>query len=67
VGDRVDNDVIPAMTAGLRSIWIRRGPWGVIQRLPDGVRPAAVIDSLAELDAHLEEAFTGLPPTPTSV
>jgi HAD superfamily hydrolase (TIGR01549 family) len=67
VGDRVDNDVIPAMTAGLRSIWIRRGPWGVIQRLPDGVRPAAVIDSLAELDAHLEEAFTGLPPAPTSV
>lgn len=67
VGDRVDNDVIPAITAGLRSIWVRRGPWGVIQRLPDGVRPTAVIDSLAELDAHLEEAFTGLPPAPTSV
>jgi HAD superfamily hydrolase (TIGR01549 family) len=67
VGDRVDNDIIPAMTAGIRSIWIRRGPWGFIQRLPDGVRPAAVIDSLAELGAHLEVAFTGLPPAPTSV
>ena len=28
VGDRVDNDVLPAAAAGLRSIWIRRGPWG---------------------------------------
>ena len=67
VGDRVDNDVIPAITAGFRSIWIRRGPWGVIQRLPDGAQPAVVIDSLAELSAHLEKAFTALPPAPTSV
>jgi HAD superfamily hydrolase (TIGR01549 family) len=67
VGDRVDNDVIPATTAGFRSIWIRRGPWGVIQQLPDGAQPAAVIDSLADLGAHLEGAFTALPPAPTSV
>jgi len=67
VGDRVDNDVIPAITAGFRSIWIRRGPWGFIQRLPDGVRPASVIDSLAELGAHLEGAFRALPPASTSV
>jgi len=67
VGDRVDNDVLPAMAAGFRSVWIRRGPWGVIQRLPDGARPAAVIDSLAELDAKLQVAFATLPPAPTSV
>jgi HAD superfamily hydrolase (TIGR01549 family) len=67
VGDRVDNDVIPAISAGFRSIWIRRGPWGVIQQLPDGAQPAAVIDSLAELGAHLEGAFAALPPAPTSV
>jgi FMN phosphatase YigB (HAD superfamily) len=67
VGDRVDNDVIPALTAGFRSIWIRRGPWGFIQRLPDGVRPTAVIDSLAELGVHLEGVFADLPPAPTSV
>ncbi|HJP72277.1 MAG TPA: HAD family hydrolase, partial [Candidatus Limnocylindria bacterium] len=40
VGDRVDNDVIPAIRAGMRAVWLRRGPWGVIQELPDGVRPA---------------------------
>ncbi|HEY7451098.1 MAG TPA: HAD family hydrolase [Candidatus Limnocylindria bacterium] len=53
VGDRVDNDVLPAAAGGLRSVWIRRGPWGRIQGLPDGFRPDLVIDSLAELPARL--------------
>jgi len=30
VGDRLDNDVIPARQAGLRAALIRRGPWGVL-------------------------------------
>lgn len=30
VGDRVDNDVLPAAGAGLRPVHLRRGPWGVI-------------------------------------
>ena len=57
VGDRVDNDVLPAMAAGLRSVWLRRGPWGVIQRLPDGERPALVVDSLDELVERIGEAW----------
>ena len=40
VGDRVDNDVLPAQAAGMRSVWLRRGPWGIIQRLPNGSEPA---------------------------
>jgi FMN phosphatase YigB (HAD superfamily) len=31
VGDRVDNDVVPAAAAGLVAVHLRRGPWGVIQ------------------------------------
>ena len=31
VGDRVDNDVIPAAAAGMIAIFIRRGPWAWIQ------------------------------------
>lgn len=27
VGDRPDNDVGPALAVGLRSAWLRRGPW----------------------------------------
>ncbi len=57
VGDRVDNDLLPAMEAGMRAVWIRRGPWGVIQRLPDGTRPALVVDSLAELVERIGEAW----------
>ena len=57
VGDRVDNDVLPAADAGLRSIWIRRGPWGVIQRLPAGFRAALTIGSLDELVERIGEAW----------
>ncbi len=28
VGDRVDNDVIPARAAGMVAVFLRRGPWG---------------------------------------
>jgi len=39
VGDRIDNDVIPATAAGMFAVFIRRGPWAYIQALeglPDG-------------------------------
>ncbi|MGH2462484.1 MAG: HAD family hydrolase [Candidatus Limnocylindria bacterium] len=67
VGDRIDNDVLPAAAAGLRSIWIRRGPWGVIQRLPQDFAPSLVIDSLAELPSGLDRAYETLPRPITSV
>jgi FMN phosphatase YigB (HAD superfamily) len=67
VGDRVDNDVLPAVAAGFRSVWLRRGPWGHIQRLPEHAQPTAIIDSLADLPARIEDAFATLPPPPTSV
>ena len=57
VGDRVDNDVLPSMAIGMRAVWLRRGPWGVIQRLPDGTQPALVVDSLAELAERIDEAW----------
>ena len=57
VGDRVDNDVLPAIAAGMRAVWIRRGPWGIIQRLPDGVRPALIVDSLDKLVRRIREAW----------
>ena len=50
VGDRVDNDVVPAQAAGLMAIHLRRGPWGLLQPRPDGV---VSIGSLDELRAAL--------------
>jgi FMN phosphatase YigB (HAD superfamily) len=51
VGDRVDNDLKPARAAGMRTAFIRRGPWGYIwERHPD-LREAADwrMTTLAEL------------------
>jgi HAD superfamily hydrolase (TIGR01549 family) len=56
VGDRVDNDVLPTLAAGMRAVWLRRGPWGFIQELPAGT-PAMVVDSLDELADRIGEAF----------
>jgi HAD superfamily hydrolase (TIGR01549 family) len=56
VGDRVDNDVRPSAAAGMRAVWIRRGPWGVIQRL-EGERPDLIVSSLAELPARMAEVW----------
>ena len=57
VGDRVDNDVLPAMAAGMRAVWLRRGPWGIIQALPAGVEPALVVASLDELVERIDSVW----------
>ena len=51
VGDRVDNDVIPAAAAGLVAIHVRRGPWGRLQRTP--VEATFGLDDLASLPQAL--------------
>ena len=61
VGDRVDNDVLPATVAGMRAVWIRRGPWGFIERLPEGVNPALIVGSLTELAERIDDAWAGVP------
>lgn len=55
VGDRVDNDVLPAMAFGMRTCWLRRGPWGQLQDLPDDVQPELVLEGLGELPLLLAE------------
>jgi HAD superfamily hydrolase (TIGR01662 family) len=51
VGDRVDNDVLPALEAGLVAVHVRRGPWGHLQRGTE--RADLRLDSLAELPEAL--------------
>jgi HAD superfamily hydrolase (TIGR01549 family) len=50
VGDRVDNDVIPSAAAGIRAVWLRRGPWGVITQAepPEAVLVVRSLDELVE-------------------
>jgi HAD superfamily hydrolase (TIGR01549 family) len=47
VGDRLDNDIRPAATAGYLTALIRRGPWGTIQAHD----PAADAFSTMRIDA----------------
>jgi HAD superfamily hydrolase (TIGR01662 family) len=54
VGDRVDNDVLPARQAGLLAVHVRRGPWGYLQR---GAEQADLrVESLSELPEALRGA-----------
>ena len=56
VGDRLDNDITPAAAAGMRPVWLRRGPWAAItmDEPPPGT---LVVDSLTELVARIDEAW----------
>lgn len=50
VGDRVDNDVLPAQAAGMTAVFLRRGPWGYVHAgWPEAERADLRIESLAEL------------------
>ena len=55
VGDRLDNDVFPARDAGMRAVFIRRGPWGYLHSLwPEAVEAPYTIRSLNELPKLIE-------------
>jgi FMN phosphatase YigB (HAD superfamily) len=54
VGDRVDNDVVPAADAGMVAVFLRRGPWGIAQAAwPEAGRAALTLSSLLELPAAI--------------
>lgn len=49
IGDRIDNDVIPAKRLGMKAVWVRQGD-ARYQPLPDGAyAPDAVVDGIGEL------------------
>jgi HAD superfamily hydrolase (TIGR01662 family) len=54
VGDRIDNDIVPAAAAGMVAIHVRRGPWGYLQ----AGEPAAAMRAGA---AAQVESLTDLP------
>ncbi|MEU5161792.1 HAD family hydrolase [Streptomyces sp. NPDC020875] len=51
VGDRVDNDIRPAVAAGMPTALVRRGPWATIQWGTEEARrlPTLRVTGLAEL------------------
>jgi len=54
VGDRLDNDILPARQLGMRTAFLRRGPWGYIHSQREEAQLADIrLDSLAQLTAAL--------------
>ena len=55
VGDRLDNDVAPAIEAGMHAVFVRRGPWALIQSTAGRFAiPPYTIDDLSMLPPLLD-------------
>lgn len=55
VGDRLDNDILPALQIGMKAIFLRRGPWGYIHATrPEVTRATLRLDLLENLSLLLE-------------
>ena len=49
IGDRIDNDILPANQMGMHTIWIKQG-FGQYWNISDNSeKPNAVVNSLTEL------------------
>lgn len=55
VGDRLQEDVFGAQTAGIRAIWMRRDP----HASPDALKPHAIADSLLDVLSILDIWYPG--------
>jgi FMN phosphatase YigB (HAD superfamily) len=57
VGDRLDNDVLPAKRAGMFAVFLRRGPWGAAHASwPQAAEADLRLDGLEGLRRRLDEA-----------
>lgn len=51
VGDRLDNDISPAIDARFATAWLRRGPWGIVF---DRTLAASLLNRVVEPNFQLE-------------
>ncbi|MDD2647575.1 MAG: HAD family hydrolase [Eubacteriales bacterium] len=49
IGDRLDNDIIPAKAVGMKTIWLRRGIYSYANPAALDSPPDATVDSLDEI------------------
>jgi FMN phosphatase YigB (HAD superfamily) len=54
VGDRLDNDVLPTLAAGMKAVFLRRGPWGWMHAEKPEIEQAHIrVDNLLDLADRL--------------
>ena len=57
IGDRLDNDIVPAKKLGMKTIWVRQG-YAVYQKIDDeSKRPDRIVDRIDELKLIKENIF----------
>ncbi len=54
IGDRLDNDILPAKRLGMRTVWVRQGWGGAAEAVPEEACPDWSVRNLSELCALLE-------------
>ena len=55
VGDRLDNDILPARALGMKTVWVRQGDWKyALPRSPEET-PDFIVEDLKELDVILKQ------------
>ena len=54
IGDRIDNDIVPAKKLGMKTMWIRQGFGGQWKIQSDDELPTFIADSLPELASILD-------------
>jgi len=58
VGDRLDNDILPARAAGMMAIFVERGPWGRAHAgRPEIAQANLVVKSLMEIPEALSRTW----------
>lgn len=66
IGDRLDNDIVPAKKLGMRAVWIKQGfsAYQTTELIEKEYRPDAAIENLLELKNYFNDVLTGftLPP-----
>jgi HAD superfamily hydrolase (TIGR01509 family) len=59
VGDRLDNDIIPAKKLGLKTILVKAGPYAILKPGTKDENPDAIIYSVTELPRTVETLSLG--------
>ena len=54
IGDRLDNDIIPAKRLGIRTIWFRQGRYAALAPRSKEEIPDATVSSLQELPSAID-------------
>ena len=58
IGDRLDNDVLPAKQLGMKTIWCRQGFGGLLKEWGEDAQPDLIVQNLQEVCELLMNGYT---------